>query len=67
MIEEGLEHLDGPSVILSSEEHGIFTTRLRDATKGIRPDELTKLWDAYKDVYKLKPHWRKAIEQYFLD
>ncbi|MDI1447969.1 hypothetical protein [Polyangium sp. 6x1] len=63
----GLDPLDGPSVILSSEEHSMFTATLRDATRGIPPRELAKLWDAYQKSYKLKPHWLKAIEHYFLD
>ena len=60
-----LDPLDGPSVILSSEEHGMFTTGLRDATRGIADQDLFKLWTAYQGVYRLKPHWLKAIEHYF--
>ncbi|MDC3957496.1 hypothetical protein KEG38_26800 [Polyangium jinanense] len=63
----GLDPLDGPSVILSSEEHSMFTASLRDATKGIAYQDLPKLWTAYQGVYRLKPHWLKAIEHYLLD
>ena len=62
-----LDPLDGPSVILSSEEHGMFTTGLRDATKGIFYEDLPGIWKAYQGVYRLKPHWLKAIEHYFVN
>ncbi|MRG97877.1 hypothetical protein [Polyangium spumosum] len=63
----GLDALDGPSVILSSQEHQLFTNKLRDATRGIAERDLPKLWTAYQGVYKLKPHWLKAMEHYFVD
>jgi len=63
----GLNALDGPSVILSSTEHNAFTKALREGTKGIRAEELSKLWKAYQNVYISKPHWLKAIEHYFVD
>ncbi|TKD01246.1 hypothetical protein [Polyangium fumosum] len=62
-----LDPLDGPSVILSSEEHTVVTNELREATKGIARGDLAKLWAVYKSVYKSRPHWRKAIAHYFLD
>ncbi|MDC0746665.1 hypothetical protein [Polyangium mundeleinium] len=61
----GLNSLDGPSVILSSEAHTVMTNKLREATKGIMADELPKLWKAYQKVYADSPHWLKAIEHYF--
>ncbi|MRG98321.1 hypothetical protein [Polyangium spumosum] len=61
----GLDALDGPSVILSSEQHTLMTNRLREATGRIDPTKLKELWEAYKKVYELNPHWLKAIAHYF--
>ena len=63
----GLDPLDGPSVILSSEEHNAVTKALREATQSIERADLATLWAAYKAAYKSRPHWLKAIEHYFLD
>ena len=67
MLDNLLDPLDGPSVILSEEAHTVMTNKLRAATTGIVRGDLLNLWKAYQDVYKGFPHWLKAIEHYFID
>ncbi|MRG92925.1 hypothetical protein [Polyangium spumosum] len=63
----GLNALDGPSVILSSEAHTVMTNKLAKLTKHIHPAALPALWKGYQEAYSNLPHWLKAMEHYFLD
>ena len=52
-----------PAIILTKDEHKLFTKELLDETK--TATTLPELWKAYEKVYASHPDWLKAIRPYF--
>ena len=58
---------DAPAVLLTRGEHQLITNTLRKLLPYGDPSHYTKaeVWAAYKEAYKLYPHWLEAIAKYF--
>jgi hypothetical protein len=58
---------DAPAVLLTGEEHQLITNTLRKLLPYGDPDRYTKaeVWAAYREAYKLYPHWLEASAKYF--
>lgn len=59
----GFDSRNAPSVLLTNSEHAKYTKKLASLTygKNLSKDELLNI---YREVYKDKPDWIKAIENY---
>ena len=53
-----------PAVILTEAEHQAITSALAKRSTP-PPENLMKLREIYRDIYKDHPHWLEAIEPYF--